>query len=129
MNTASIKAPGGQTDYDYTTNVIKDNLLIILTVCNVFSIGVCSYTIYNFLAAIANSKEERQKRKHKLYFNSAIFIFFILLLVLVLLVTPYFPAFFWIGDISMDVLVAFALLFWWTQWRQSVYLHIQNKFI
>lgn len=94
--------------------MIKDNLLIILTVCNVFSIGVCAVTIYNFAKAIANSKEERQKRKQKLYFNSAIFVLFLLLLVLTLLLTPYFPALFWVGDITMDVLVACALLFWWT---------------
>jgi hypothetical protein len=129
MNSASFAPPSGQSDYEYTTSVIKDNLLIILTVCNIFSLGVCSVIIYNFVQAIANSKEERQKRKHKLYFNSAIFILFILLLILALLVTPYFPSFFYIGDIGMDVLVAFALLFWWTQWKQSVYLHIQNKFI
>ena len=117
------------TDDEYTTQVIKTNLWIILTFCNVFSVFVCVNIIYNFMSAIANSKEDRLKRKSKLYYNSAIFIFFILMLILVLLIQPFRPEYFYIGDIFIDVAVCFALLFWWTQWKQSVYLHIQNKYL
>ena len=117
------------SDHSYTTHVIKHNLLIISTICNIFSLTVCLVIIYNFLSAISRAREDRQKRKQKLYFNSALLIFFISLLIVALLLVPYFPAFFFLGDIAMDVTVAFILLFWWTQWKQSVYLHIQNKFI
>jgi hypothetical protein len=99
-------------------------LLIISTICNVFSLGVCLVIIFNFLSAISYAREDRQKRKQKLYFNSALLIFFISLLVLALLLVPYFPALFFVGDIAMDITIAFILLFWWTQWKQSVYLHI-----
>lgn len=81
------------------------------------------------MSAISRAREDRQKRKQKLYFNSAILIFFVAVLVVALLLVPYFPQLFFVGDIAMDVTVAFILLFWWTQWKQSVYLHIQNKFI
>jgi len=114
---------------EYTTKVIKENLLIILSLCNIFSLFVCVSIIYNFMSAIANSKEDRMKRKSKLYYNSASFIFFVLLMIMVLLIFPFIPTLFYIGDISMDVSVCFALLFWWTQWKQSVYLHIQNKYL
>lgn len=117
------------TDPSNTTHVISDNLLIISTICNIFSLTVCLVIIYSFLSAISRAREDRQKRKAKLYYNSALLIFFISLLVVALFLVPFFPAFFFVGDIAMDVTVAFILLFWWTQWKQSVYLHIQNKFI
>lgn len=101
-------------DITYVKNVINGNLLIILTICNIFSLGVCIIIIYNFLSAIASGKDERQKRKQRLYTNSAAFVFFIALLVIALLVTPFFPSIVWAGDIFMDFTVLLALLIWWS---------------
>jgi hypothetical protein len=76
------------------------------------------------MKALMNAKDERMKRKRPLYYHSIILIFFVMLLILALLVTPFVPEYFYIGDIFMDLTIVMALLFWWSQWKESVYLHI-----
>jgi Na+/H+ antiporter NhaD/arsenite permease-like protein len=123
-----LPVPEAAPDYYYTTSTIQTNLLIILTACNLFSLAVCVKIIYNFFSAMARGKEDRQKRKRNLYLNSAIFIMCIGLIVLALLLTPYMPGYFF-GDLWMEFSLTFSFIFWWAQWKQSVYLHIQNKYV
>jgi hypothetical protein len=108
---------------------IKQNLIIISLVCNAFSLFVCIFIIVQLLRSISNSKDNRSRRKVKLYKLSVVFVFSIMILVVLLMITPLFNSIFWISDIAMDVTLWFSLLFWWTQWKESVNLYITNRFM
>jgi hypothetical protein len=109
--------------------VTKDNLLFLLTICNIFSMAVCIKIIVNFVSEITRGREERQKRRHKLYYNSVIFVLLVGVVSFVMLFTPFRPELFLLGNSALDICIALLLLFWWAMWQQSVYLHISTKFM
>ena len=108
---------------------VKWSLIGICIVCCIFVIIVTLMIYAELWAVIGNAKTNAQKRKIKLWNYSWMFVCCLLLLTLVILVFSFTIQYYNIGDALCDVIIAFAIMIHFWQWRENVHVFVDRRFL
>ena len=102
---------------------------VVSLICNVFTILMCAYLLYNLYRAIKDSKSNSQKRKIPLLKWSMAFVLCFFLNSNLLVYVPFLPKAYPICDLLMQLVLCLTVYVYFRQWEQNLLLFIRNRYI
>ena len=109
--------------------VINQNLKIVSFICNLFTISMCLYLLYNLYVSIRNSKSMSQLRKVPLLNLSVAFILCFFINTLIIVFVPFLPKGYPICDLLMQLVLLITVPYYFRHWECNLNLFIQNRYI